>query len=151
MTPRMATPPATDKPMMEPVPSPESGEEGACDDAGAELLGAAVPVKVMMTSEPLIEVKLTAAADVDPGGCGVGVTDGVADVEVVDFEVSEVVEVVVVVELAVVERSVVEVLVVVVCLSVLVAVEPGGSGSWRRSMDAEAEAMKTEKRREQKT
>ena len=139
---------------MEPVPSPESGEEGACDGGGAELVGAAVPVKVTVTSEPLTEVTLTGAEVVVPtGACVVGVTDGVVDVKVDDLVESEVVVGWLVVVVIAVERSVV-VGVVVVGLSVgVVVVGVGSTGSlvWRRSMDAEAEATKSEKRREQKT
>lgn len=56
-TPMRATPPATDRPTIEPVPRPESvvGGAGAADDV---LEGAAELVKVTMTSEPLTVVRL---------------------------------------------------------------------------------------------
>jgi len=121
-TPMTATPPATDKPTIEPVPRPES-EEGGMGEAADELDGAAELVRVTVMSELLIVVRLGAA-----GASGVGVCDGGEDEEevvVVDFEVlcveAELTEVAVVVELVVV------VVVPSVVEAVVVVVRPGGT------------------------
>ncbi len=153
MTPRMATPPATDKPMMEPVPSPESDgdDDDDCEDGGGvEEFGADEPVKVTVTSEPLILVTLTVVLLLDGIGTG-GVVIFGAETTGLDgedgFEESELfVGVVVVLLVGTVMFG--DGTGVGVTLSVLVLVT---LTTWRRSMDADAEATKENKKREQKT
>jgi hypothetical protein len=119
-TPMTATPPATDKPMIEPVPRPESEEAGGGVATGV-VLGVAEPVRMTRESERLIVVR-TGVAERDSE---VSVRDGGKDDEeevVDDLAVSdeaELAEVVVVVELRLL------VLVLVVLVSVVVVVEDG--------------------------
>jgi len=121
-TPMTAMPPATDKPMIEPVPRPEESDEGGGAAAADVELGEAELVKVTVTSEPLMVVRL------GPGGGVVGrdEADGGEDEEeeeVVDFEAlsaeDELVEVVVVAEAVVVA-------VVASVANVVVVVRPPG-------------------------
>ena len=112
MTPMRATPPATDKPTIEPVPRPESEEGGVGGDDELELGAEAELVKVTTTSEPLalIVVKLGAgeasnAVDLVGGAEVVEVVD--VGFELVSVEATEVGVVDVVAEVVVVDVVVV--------------------------------------------
>ncbi len=143
-----ATPPATDKPMIEPVPKPEESEGGVTGrdeaEAEAEALDEALPKKVTTIVEPPIIVKLK-----------LGVMDtAFAEVEkkvlvLVLWEdlvlLSEDVEVLLLLVLVEVEVEVLDWEVEVDDLSI------GGGETeiaWRRSKDAEARRKKKDNRRE---
>jgi len=113
MTPRRATPPATDKPTIEPVPRPESEEGGVGGDDGLELEVEAELVKVTTTSEPLALIVVRLG-----GGGASEVVDRVGGAEVV--EVVDVGFELVSVEAA--EVGVVDVVVEVVVVDVVVVV-----------------------------
>lgn len=99
-----ATPPATDKPMIEPVPKLESEDDGGGrdDGEGEVLLDAARPKEVTTTVEPLMITVLETAPTADENSVVVVLLwDDPAleseDEEEVELEVEVVVEVVVVV------------------------------------------------------
>lgn len=137
-TPMTATPPATDKPIIEPVLRPES-EEGGRVSGGAVELGEAELVWVTTTSELIVIRPWT-----DEGRSEVVVRGGKDEEEVVDvgLDVSEEAELTTVLED---ELRLVRVPLLVVLVGVDVT-EDGGSG--RISLWA---ATKYEKRRERKT
>lgn len=108
-----ATPPATDKPTIEPVPRPESEEGGVGGDDELGLEEEAELVKVTTTSEPLALIVVTLG-----GGGASEVVDRVGGAEVV-----EVIEVdFALVSVEAVEVGVVDVVVVVVVVDAVVVV-----------------------------
>jgi hypothetical protein len=148
MIPIKATPPATDKPMIEPVPRPEESEGGGTvrdeAEAEAEALDEALPTYTTVVEPPII-VKL-----------GVTFDTALAEVEkkvlvLVLWEdlvlLSKDVEVLLVLVLVEVEVEVLDWEVEVDDLSI------GGETeiTWRRSKDAEARRKKKDKRREKQT
>jgi len=143
-----ATPPATDKPMIEPVPKPEESEGGGTgrDEAEAEALDEALPTKVTTTVEPPIIVKLgvifdTALAEVEKKVLVLVLSE---DLVLLTKDV----EVLLLLVLVEVEVEVLDWEVEVDDLSTI-----GGETEipWRRSKEAEARREKKDKRREKQT